>query len=247
MELCKCIPFTSTTSGMPYLLLIKLQALKRPMLGHQADDFLALSAAVRKALGTRYKRIVFETVAIFYSNFTENTYLLHVIRAREERRYDAKNSAFKELAQYLEGPPFLRLVSRKSKYDAKLTNSIIIWTDPVGVYRASDTKTDLELHEVFTDDELVITLRWSQELSKLLFCKQVELNDTEYSEKHGVVSINVSSIDYHTTHYFHTAINKIRICTEDFRKGFPMASSSFTLPNFTVAVYLGFLLWCFLV
>ena len=96
---------------MPFLMSIKVQPTKGALLQQQdADDFMTLSAAIRKALGKRYERINFETMAIFYNNITAHAYQLHVIRAREEQGYDAKSS-FKELAEAVEGPPFLHLVS----------------------------------------------------------------------------------------------------------------------------------------
>ena len=229
---------------MPFLLYIKVQPTKGVLQQQQqqADDFMTLSAAIRKALRKRYKRINFETMAIFYSNNTDHEYLLLILRAREDQGYDAKSS-FKELAEAVEGPPFLRLVSGNYSYEAELTNSIIMWKDPLGVYRANDTKLDFTLQGVYMDNGLVSSLRWSQELSKLLFCQQVELNGTEYSESRGVVTINVSSVDYQTTHYYHTAIDKIRICTEDFRETFPVKSSSCVLQAYTymITVFLGFL------
>ena len=229
---------------MPFLLYIKVQPTKGALQQQQqqADDFMTLSAAIRKALRKRYKRINFETMAIFYSNNTGHEYLLLILRAREDQGYDAQSS-FKELAGSVEGPPFLRIVSGNYSYEAELTNSIIMWKDPLGVYRANDTKIDVTLQGVYMDNGLVSSLRWSQELSKLLFCRQVELNGTEYSESHGVVTINVSSIDYQTTHYYHTATDKIRICTEDFREAFPVKSLSCVLQAYTYmyTVFLGFL------
>ena len=226
MVLCQCMPFASMTSGMPFLLSIIVQPTKRALLQQQdADDVMTLSAAIRKALRKRYKQIQFETMAIFYNNVTAHAYQLHVIRAREEQGYDAKSS-FKELAEAVERPPFLRLVSGNYSYEAKLTNRITVWTDTLGKERANDTGNDLVLQGVYINDGLGDSLRFSQELSKLLFCQQVELNGTEYSEKHGVVTLNVSSVDYQTTHYYHTATDKIRICTEDFREAFPVTSSS---------------------
>ena len=229
---------------MPFLLSIKVQPTKRALLQQQdADDFMTLSAAIRKALGKRYKQIQFETMAIFYNNVTAHAYQLHIFRAREEQGYDAKSS-FKELAEAVEGPPFLRLVSGNYSYEAKLTNRITVWTDPLGEKRANDTGNDLELQGVYMDDGLWLSLRMSQELSRLLYCQQVELNDTEYSEKQGVVTINVtSSVDYQTTHYYHTATDKIRICTADFREAFTVTSSSCVLLTYTYmyTVFLGFL------
>ena len=228
---------------MPFLMSIKVQPTKGALLQQQdGDDFLTLSAAIRKALGKRYERINFETMAIFYNNITAHAYQLHVIRAREEQGYDAKSS-FKELAEAVEGPPFLRLVSGKYSYEAKLTNRITVWTNPLGEERANDTGNELELQGVYMDDGLKSSLRWSQELSKLLFCQQVELNGTEYLEKHGVVTINVSSVDFQTTHYYHTATDKIRICAEDFREAVPVTSSSCVLQAYTYmnTVFLGFL------
>ena len=229
------------TSGMPLLLPIKVQPTKGALQQQEdAVDFMTLSAAIREALGKRYKQIQFETIGIFYNNITAHAYQLHVIKAREEQGYDAKSS-FKELADAVEGPPFLQLVSGNHGYEAKLTNRITVWTDPLGVERANDTGNDLELQGVYMDDGLKSSIRLSQELSKLLFCQQVELNGTQYSEKHGVVTLNVSAVDYQTTHYYHTATDKIRICTEDFREAFPVTSSSCALVPYTFTVFLGFL------
>ena len=240
MVLCECAPFASTASGMPYLLSVKVFLVKGAWLDKETGSIATLSAAIRKALGKQYKRIEFETIAIFYGKATDNNYQLHLIRAREEHGIDAKDS-FKKLAEYVEGPSFLRLVSGRYSYDAELTNTVTFWKDPETGYRANDTKNSLELQKIYENKRLWSALRWSQELSKLLFCQQVELNNTEFTESNGVVTLNASSVDYKTTHYYHPAEDKIRICTEDFRKAFPVKASSCTRLSYSPALLLVFL------
>ena len=221
---------------MPFLLSIKVRPIKESNLTHQADGFQTLSAALRNAMEKKYKRLHFDMMAIFDSNKTAHAYQLHVLRAREDPGRDAKN-VFKELADKLEGAPFIRFESENYSFEAELSNSVLVWEDSLG-YKAKDTSEDCELQEIYTDDGFSLSLLWSQELSKLLFCKQVELNGTEYSEKHGVVTINVSSVEYQTTNYYHTTTNTIRICTEDFRAALPMTSSAFLLLPYTYTIFL---------
>ena len=241
MILCKCMPFTSTTSGMAFVLLVKVRPVKGAKLPREEkDELVALSSAVRMALSTRYKRIEFETFAIFYSNNTDHEYQLHVIRAREDQGYSAKDY-FKELAECVEGPPFLRLVSKQYSYDVELTNTVVLWKDSKTGYKANDTKNNLELQNIYEDIGLQSILRWSQELSKLLYCQQVELNGTEFIEDNGAVTLNASSAGYQTTHYYHPEADKIRICTEDFRKAFPEKVSSGVALSCSVAVVFGIL------
>ena len=237
MVVCECMPFASLTSGMPFLLSIKIYPVNGAWPERKKDDFMTLSTGLRKALEERYKRIEFETMAIFNSNYTDHEYRLHVIRARAEQGYDAKSS-FKELAESVEGPPFLRLVSKQYSYDAELTNTVTYFKDPARGYSANDTRNNLELQKLYEVRGLIGQLRWSQELSKLLYCQQVELTNTEFTEENGVVTLNVSSVNYRTTHYYHPAEDKIRICTEDFRKAFPLNASSSMLISCKILIFI---------
>lgn len=96
------------------------------------------------------------------------------------------------------------------------------------------------LYQIEFTNTITDGLPYYQELSPVLFCKQVQLNESEFTEKDGIVTITFSSAVHKTVNFYHVTQNQIRICVEDFRKAFPSKASRHAL---LLDLLIGSFLW----
>ena len=98
----------------------------------------------------------------------------------------------------------------------ELTNVIELWKDSRMLHASSiDDNTQLEL--ICENNQVIKGLvRKVQELSPLLFCKQVQLDQSEFTETGAIVNVNTSSAQYQTVNYYHTTMNMVRLCADEF-------------------------------
>ena len=210
-------------------MLLKLKV--RPTAGNTLPTseitILRLGTALQKAIQKSYTKINVKVFAIFKQESMVKQYYVYAAIANTIKDYGVKES-FRSLAQVLDGPPFLQISQGKLNYNIELSNHVEVWFESGNdadklyiVIRARELTTQHELTRIYQNDKAVQEVKRSQfqELSPLLYCKLIQLNEDEYKEQNGMVTLmafNGSLEIGSTPNYLHVATNEIRVCTSEY-------------------------------
>ena len=177
-----------------------------------------VGVALTNALQKKYRKINVKIMAVFASNISKgNNYQVYVAIARTLQGFDTKKT-FKELTEHLEGPSFLKFTARRNNMLVKISNRIEL-REESDIFHAKYIDDNYELEQIYQDDQVVNSLgpmKLFQELSPLLFCKQIQLEQSEFTETGAVVNVNISSAQYQTLNYYHPTLTTIRVCVNEF-------------------------------
>ena len=224
---CDCLSFVDKISDMPILLKLIVRPTDGNTLPTSETTILKLGAALQKAIQKSYTKINVKVFAIFKQEFMMKQYYVYTAIANTIKDYGVKDS-FRSLAQVLDGPPFLQISQGKLNYNIELTNHVEVWFESgydadklYIVIRARELTTQRELTRIYQNDKAVQGVKRSQfqELSPLLYCKLIQLNEDEYKEQNGMVTLmafNGSLEIGSTPNYLHVATNEIRVCTNEY-------------------------------
>ena len=180
-------------------MLLKLKV--RPTAGNTLPTseitILRLGTALQKAIQKSYTKINVKVFAIFKQESMVKQYYVYAAIANTIKDYGVKES-FRSLAQVLDGPPFLQISQGKLNYNIELSNHVEVWFESgydadklYIVIRARELTTQRELTRIYQNDKAVQEVKRSQfqELSPLLYCKLIQLNEDEYKEQNGMVTL----------------------------------------------------------
>lgn len=196
-----------------------------------------MAFALAKEITNFCKGLQVAIVAAFMDQSRMDECLWFVAEASTVQGLDTKESV-KKLADHLEGPSFLKLAFANNIYKISLTNKISLWKGLNDKIAAKDLLNNVTLMSVYQNTEILNDLndgfRFFQELSPILFCKQVQLSESQYTEKDDIVTITASPTEFETVNFYRVTGNHIRICVEDFLKTFPskMARHAWSLGLF---------------
>ena len=154
-------------------------------------------------------------------NTTSLTYLCIAI-AYSDLGTDTK-LAMRPFLEYLDKDKFVELSDGKLELSASLTTNARLWTEwevNWGTFRACclDQRPN-QLVQVYADKDVVSSSQIGrgvyQPMSRLLYCKQVELDETEhYITDSGIVNINVTKPMIAISDYRPVSASRIRVCAD---------------------------------
>ena len=156
-------------------------------------------------------------------NATSLTYLSMVI-AYSDSGMDTK-LAMKPFLRYLDTDEVLELGIGKLDFLATLTTNARLWAEPVkgsNVYNIKACCLDQKpnrLVQVYTNTDVTkaggIKMGIYQPMSRLLYCKQLELGPSEqFIDDSGIVKINVTEPIFAISDYYPVSQSRVRVCTD---------------------------------
>lgn len=163
------------------------------------------------------------------ATFTEeddvaSPYCLHIVIVRSKPGRETRNS-LKPLLDYLDNSNYLEITVFKQQLRLMITNKIRLLTDKDNVSHYWKLKAvDFDENKEFLvmSNELAMEsengLSEFQMFSSLLFCKQVQLNENEFIEKNGRITINATSQFRSVWEYYRIVPNQVRICADEYLK-----------------------------
>ena len=215
---CECRPYVYQFAGISIALKLEVKPVSGLDMPGSVTQCRKVGVALTNALQKKYRKIKVKIMAVFASNISNgNNYQVYVAIARTLQGFDTKKT-FKELAKHLEGPSFLKFTAIRNNMLVKISNRIEL-REESDIFHAKAIDDNYELEQIYQDDQVVNSLgprRRFQELSPLLFCKQIQLEQSEYTETGAVVNVNTSSAQYQTVNYYHPTMTTIRVCVNEF-------------------------------
>ena len=208
---------------MPVVLKLKVVSKQMGSFPTDEEKIKPFHQALRKLLKSTVEQITAKIVAIFKPETDGEQYYLCVVVIRSRKGHDTKETV-KPFMEYLDSTRHLEYKSDKIMFAAKLTNTVLFWSETDTNYRRVFRAKVLGDHNdtlipIYSNEEIQKTLVGKmnyQLLSPLLYCMQVELSQIEYIEKEGLVFVNQSSTVTPTPDYYRVAQGNIRICVDHY-------------------------------
>ena len=180
-----------------------------------------LHAALKKALEATAVNTTTEIATTFQQeNATIQTYLSAVI-VRSDPGLDTKMT-MKPFLRYLDTDNKLELRIGKHDFSASLTTKAILWSEWDNTLLKRSLKTccleqdSNALIQVYTKDNIPLT--GYQSMSRLLYCNQLQLNETEYIMSADMVTVKVTEPMTSISDYHSVSSTQIRICADTYVK-----------------------------
>ena len=210
---------------MPVVLMAKVTSQQDGPDSLTSGQLRKLHAALTGALETTAVNTTAEiATTLKQENGTRLTYLCIVI-ARSDPGLDTK-LAMRPFLEYLDTNKVLQLDVGKFDFGAALTTKARLWTERASNNYMISTKACCldqkpnRLVQVFASKVFIATgtLGIYQPMSLLLYCKQVELDQSEYFiTNSGMVNINVTERKITISDYYPVAASRVRVCAETYR------------------------------
>ena len=163
------------------------------------------------------------TVRIAATLQQENSYLV-IIEAQSDPGYDTKLT-LEPLIQYLDTDKHFEVKVGKLVFSATLTSKIALlegWneTTTAMTYGARDIEQPTDIYKLVYIDAMMVStmLTTYQPLSRLLYCTQLQLNDTEYFKSSGAIITNASAPLFPIFDYYRITPTQIRVCVDSYLK-----------------------------
>ena len=208
---------------MPVVLMAKVTSRQEGSDSLTSGQYRKLHAALKKDLETIAGNTTADIAATFMQeNVTSLTYLCMMV-AQSHPGVDTK-LAMKPFLRYLDTDDVLKLDVGKLGFAAALTTKARLWVEMdgnSGIFRACclEQKPD-SLVLVFTNKDAInsgnIGYGIYQPMSRLMYCKQLELDQSEqfiYTDT-SIVNVNVTQPMIAISDYYPVSQSRVRICAD---------------------------------
>ena len=229
---CRCVQLLKQVYGMPVLLTVKVIPRSGDLTTLARKQITKYHASLNRTLHTISKNIFIDFIGLFECKADLEEYYLSLVLVRSYPGHDTKET-IKPFLDYLDNDKTLAMSFIQTTYFVKPTSRIRLWTEiNASEYRYYPNLADLD-SEVQSQTELFssydIHTAYEQRfqiLSPLLYCRQIQLNDTEFEEKDGrlitlLPSRNVSSRKITISYYRRVPPSMARVCVDHYMKKTP--------------------------
>ena len=181
-----------------------------------------LHAALRKALETTAVNTTTEIAATFQQDTANLQTYLSAVTVHSDSGLDTKLTMIPFL-RYLDTDNELELNIGNLDFSVSLTTKALLWTEwDTTLFKNSLQTCCLEQNpntmiQVYTNNKH-IALKGYQSLSRLLYCDQLQLNETEYIMSVDKVTVKVTGPIISISDYQSVPPSQIRICADAYIK-----------------------------
>ena len=227
---CECIQPFKIVYGMPILLTIKLTPRSNNVETIKTNQISNFHNVLKKKLKEISSNISVEFIGMFECKSDSGDYYLSVMIVRSSPGNDTK-VVIKPFIEYLDSTRKQdKIVFKQTTYSVRLTSRIRLWTVynlTKTIYNMRDLESTLQNRTwLFSTDNILVTWLFSTEklqkayyqkyqvLSPLLYCRQVQLNDTEFEETEE--RLTTRSARQMTSYFRYTSPSTVRVCADQY-------------------------------
>ena len=211
---------------MPLLLKLKVFPEPGKYFPTTENQIRKLHKALQKTIQTTTEQITAEIIATFQQEKAITPYHLYVLIVRTKPGYDTKET-IKPFLNYFENRKHFKVISSKTTFLVILTNTVLFWTEQitgmdgklVASFRAKEIEGDHPLTKTYTKQDIIKTVTGKghyQVFSPLLYCMQVQLEENEFSEKDGLITLNISTSSVSLLDYYRVSNSQARVCADQY-------------------------------
>ena len=179
--------------------------------------------ALTKALQSIADHTMAEMGALFDH---ESKYFLAIAIVRTNPGHHTKTT-IKPYMAYLDEPKYFEIKSSKMAFTVRLVSKVNLWmewNDTAGetimkaeqLNKLTDKLTLIYFNSYIFYRGGVTEFGHFQSLSNLLYCSQVQLNDTEFIEKDGILTINTPKASFTVSDYYRVTPTQVRVCADQY-------------------------------
>ena len=211
-------------------IVLKLKATPEPSSLYPSTDVPAAKfhKALQKAVQNFLGHVSVDIVASFRpQNETTptNSYRLYVAVVRSDFGHDTKET-LKPLLDYLKSDVFLKVTTSKKRCSVKLANKITFRYIKGEIVSAFDLQDQIEIILDYSDKSSANNgIRIYQEFSPILFCKLVQLDSSQFTEKDGQLFINTTTSVLVVSDYYLRTEKEVRVCVDQYLPDLPSSGN----------------------
>ena len=235
---CRCVEFLKNVSGMPVLL--ALEATPKIENAFSLDDqkMSRFLTALRKALQTIANHTSAKVGALFDH---DGKYYLAIAIVHSDPGHGTKTT-IKPYMTYLDPSQYFEMKVSKVVFSVKLNPKVKLWIEfdvknRKNVIKAQQLKN---LTLIYTDSGIIDSdarhLGMFQPLSELLYCTQVQLNETEFIEKDGILTINTTQPSFSVSDYNKISPTQVWVCANQYLRKSKTSGSTSTCWSYFVTI-----------
>ena len=220
---CQCIRPFKMVFGIPMLLTVKLIPKSGYLQTLATKQIPKYHDTLKKTLHAISANVSIEFIGLFECKADPEDYFLSLAVVRSNPGHDTKE-VIKPFLNYLDNKGKMEMVVNRKTYSVKLTSRIRLWT-------WNNLRNMNEHHSTFLDIESTvqnhsilfenndITRAYDQKfqvLSPLLYCMQIQLDDTEFEVKGEQLTTLRTAGKITITYYRRTSASTVRVCTDQY-------------------------------
>ena len=211
-------------SGMPVLLAVNVTARLDQTKPLTDMSLRKLHNALTKSLQAVAEHTTAEIATTFQPDNATSGHYLCIVIVRPDTGHGTK-IVMKPFTKYLDTDEALTVQVDKYVFTVDLTSKVVLWTGKdeatrARVFHARDmVQSTKEFVRVYVSDVIMesdIGRGIYQSLSKLLYCIQLQLNETEYFDRSDLVIVNVTAPTFPIFDYFKTSSSQVRVCADAY-------------------------------
>ena len=228
---CKCIQPLKIVYGMPILLTIKLIPRSNNVETIKTNQISNFHNVLKKKLKEISSNISVEFIGMFECKSDSRDYYLSVMIIRSSPGNDTK-VVIRPFLEYLDSTRKQeKIVFKQTTYSVRLTSRIRLWTvynSTKTIFNMRDLESTLQNRTwLFSTDDMRVMWLFSTEklqkayyqryqvLSPLLYCRQVQLNDTEFEDTEDRL-ITHTARKITLWYYRYTSPSTARVCADQY-------------------------------
>ena len=225
---CKCHPMTVYMSGVPAFLKVKILPETDGAVVSKSAVLRRLRNDVETVLESKHDHISVETISTFIHSQSKDSnrpaiasFYFHFLLLKVHHDYDTKE-LLKDITNHLDGAPLCEVESSGMKFQLVATNRVKILNNGQSARVIGESQ---DLQNTYT--KLYNWYHGMMEVSKLLYCKQVQLTSEEFEDDGEKITLEVDpSLSVGLNYFYQPPTTEIRICLEDYLPTKPSVEAS---------------------
>ena len=224
---CECFPALQNYSGMPILMKVNLTS--------KLDTNVTFSVRQLKqlqtALAQKVKSIAKDSRADVMLTYRQENVRVHsylsILMVHSDPGHDTKTT-MAPMMKYLDTDEELEVSASQVPFSVAMTTSIALWPEYTHAtkqwtFPVLDMKSpQITFSNIYENDKMINEILQGdyQDLSRLLYCKQVQLNNAEYFERSGLIIVNITSQQFAISDYYKIlpTQEQVRVCADEYLK-----------------------------
>lgn len=217
---CHCVQPLKSVYGMPVLLTIKLIPKSGELATITMKQISKYHEALESILQAISENINVQLVGLFECKADPKDYYLALVVVRSFPGYDTKE-AIKPFLKYMDKTKISDMNIKRTTYSVRLTSRIRLWEDYNITHsrlRFEDLETKVYNHTlIFSDKDIQKVYKQKfQVLTPLLYCKQIQLNDKEYTENDERLATLLTPRSITLSYYNRLSATEVRVCADHY-------------------------------
>ena len=217
---CHCVQPLKMVYGMPVLLIAKLIPKSGDPITIEKKQISKFHKALASIMHSITENVFVKFIGLFECRADPKNYYLSLIVVRSFPGHDSKET-IKSFLGYLDNTKMVDMNIGRTTYSVRLTSRIRLWNEATKLhddFNFADLETKVHNHTIlFSTNHLYKVYDQSfQILSPLLYCRQIQLNDSEFVEEDEQLTTFLTPKNITLMYYIRVSPSEVRVCADHY-------------------------------